>query len=304
MSKSVVMQPTNGRAGGNVGAPAERARGAIEADKRALVRGAAAQLEKRDPDFIRYQLPGMWLLTTLYHRAEVTGFDKVPEEGPVLFVGNHSGGNMTPDSMVFMLAFNTYFGVERPVYALAHSLVTSWPVIGPLAGKWGIITAGPEAAQAVLASGSSVLVYPGGDVETHRPWTARHEIRFDGRRGFLRLAKEANVPIVPVVSVGGQDTFFPLTDGRGIAKLLRLDKLARLKVLPISLALPWGINVGDFLGHVPLPAKIRMEVLDPIDVTEKFGDDADSQDAYDYVTGRMQEALTAMAASRILPPLL
>ena len=260
--------------------------------------------EDSPPDFIRFQLPGMWLLTTLYHRAEVTGFDKVPEEGPVLFVGNHSGGNMTPDSMVFMLAFNTYFGVERPVYALAHTLVTSWPVVGPLAQKWGIITAGPEAAQAVLASGASVLVYPGGDVETHRPWTARHEIRFDGRRGFLRLAKEANVPIVPVVSSGGQDTFFPLTDGQGLAKLLRLDRLARLKVLPISLALPWGLNVGDFLGHIPLPAKIRMQVLDPIDVNEKFGDEADSQEAYDYVTERMQESLTALAAERVFPPFL
>ena len=87
----------------------------------------------------------MWLFTSLYFRAEVSGFDRVPD-GPVLFVGNHSGGNMTPDSMVFMLAFNTYFGVERPVYALAHSLVTSWPIIGSLARKWGIITAGPEAA--------------------------------------------------------------------------------------------------------------------------------------------------------------
>ncbi|MFP5351188.1 MAG: 1-acyl-sn-glycerol-3-phosphate acyltransferase [Actinomycetota bacterium] len=276
----------------------------IEAEGRARVTGAAADLDQRDEEFIRYQLPGMWLFSTIYFRAEVTGFDRIPEEGPVLFVGNHSGGNMTPDSMVFMLAFNTYFGVERPVYALAHALVTSWPVIGKLAGKWGIITAGPRAAQAALARGACVLVYPGGDVDAHRPWTARHEIRFDGRKGFLRVAKEAGVPIVPVVSVGGHDTYLPLTDGRRLAKLLRLDKLARLKVLPISLALPWGLNVGDFGGHLPLPAKIRMEVLDPIDIVERFGDDADSDEAYEYVTERMQEALTALAAERIAPPLL
>ena len=265
---------------------------------------AAAEMSARDPEFIRYQLPGMWLFSTIYFRAEVTGFERVPEEGPVLFVGNHSGGNMTPDSMVFMLAFNTYFGVDRPVYALAHSLVTSWPVIGKLAGKWGIVTAGPEMARAVLDEGHSVLVYPGGDVDTHRPWSARHEIRFDGRRGFLRLAKETGVPIVPVVAVGGQDTYLPLSDGRRLAEILQLDKRARLKVLPISLALPWGLNVGDFLGHVPLPAKIRLEVLEPIDIVAKFGDDADSKVAYDYVVGRMQEALTALAAGRILPPLL
>lgn len=275
-----------------------------EARNDALIKGAAADLGDRDPEFIRYQLPGMWLFSTIYFRAEVTGFERIPEEGPVLFVGNHSGGNMTPDSMVFMLAFNTYFGVERPVYALAHSLVTSWPVIGKLASRWGIITAGPEAAKEALKSGACVLVYPGGDIETHRPWSARHEIRFDGRKGFLRIAKEAGVPVVPVVAVGGQDTYLPLTDGRRIAKLLRLDKLARLKVLPISLALPWGINVGDFAGHLPLPAKIRVEVLDPIDVNERFGDEADSDAAYDHITERMQEALTALAAQRVLPPLL
>lgn len=102
--------------------------------------GPGVDLDERDPDFIRYQLPGMWLFSTIYFRTEVRGFERVPEEGPVLFVGNHSGGNMTPDSIVFMLAFNTYFGVERPVYALAPSLVTSWPMIGRLAGKWGIST--------------------------------------------------------------------------------------------------------------------------------------------------------------------
>ena len=276
---------------------------AIEAERKAFVAGAAAELDARDPEFIRYQLPGMWLFSTLYFRAEVTGFDRVPE-GPVLFVGNHSGGNMTPDSMVFMLAFNTYFGVERPVYALAHSLVTSWPVLGRLAKRWGIVTAGPRAARAALERGASVLVYPGGDVDTHRPWTARHEIRFDGRKGFLRIARDAGVPIVPVVSVGGQDTYLPVTDGRRVAQLLRLDKIARLKVLPVSLALPWGLNVGDFLGHIPLPAKIRMEVLEPIDVVDRFGDAADSDEAYDYVVSRMQESLTALAAGRLLPPLL
>jgi 1-acyl-sn-glycerol-3-phosphate acyltransferase len=227
----------------------------------------------------------------------------VPEDEPVLFVSNHSGGNMTPDSMVFMLAFSTYFGVERDVYALAHSMVTSWPVLGRLGKKWGVITAGREAGKAALARGACVLVYPGGDVETHRPWTARHEIRFDGRKGFLTLAKEAGVPIVPVVASGGQQTFIPLTDGRWIARTLRLDKVGRLKVLPISIALPWGINVGDFMGHFPLPAKIRMEVCEPIDTVKMFGAaKADSNEAFDYVTTKMQEVLTALAAERVAPP--
>src|SRR5438874_1085897 len=82
--------------------------------------------------------------------------------------------------------------------------------------------ADPDIAKTALGRGACVLVYPGGDVETHRPWTARNEVRFDGRKGFLRLAQEAGVPIVPVVAVGGQETFIPLTDGRRLARTLRL----------------------------------------------------------------------------------
>jgi 1-acyl-sn-glycerol-3-phosphate acyltransferase len=243
----------------------------------------------------------MWMLASLYFRAEVRGLSRVPRDGPVLFVGNHSGGNITPDTVVFLLAFNAHFGVERPLYALAHSLVTSWPVIGKWLERWGALTATPSAARQALDSGACVLVYPGGDIEVHRPWSARYQVNFAGRAGFIRLARSARVPIVPVVSCGGHNTFVPLTDGRWLARALRLDRLARLQVLPVSLALPWGLNVGDFMGHIPLPAKIAIEVLDPIDVAARFPRDEDTDRAYEYVTLRMQEALTSLSAERLFP---
>jgi hypothetical protein len=69
-------------------------------------------------------------------------------------------------------------------------------------------------------------------------------------------------------------------------------------VLPVSLALPWGVNVGDMLGHIPLPAKITMQVLEPIDVS---GMDVD--EAYELVLGEMQTALSGLAEERSLPVL-
>ena len=289
------------RAGGSV---FEAARGAAEelsrTVSRAVQRRLTADLDHRDPDYIRENLPLAWLLATLWFRGEVRNMGNVPERGPVLLVGNHSGGNLTPDTIIFTLAFCTYFGVERPFYQLAHNLVLASPY-GQILRKYGTVTASHEHAKAALDSEAALLVYPGGDWEVHRPSWERNRVDFAGRKGFVRLALDASVPIVPVVSVGGQETALFLSRGAWLSRLLRADRLLRLKVLPISIAAPWGLNVGDFLGHIPLPAKITTEVLPPIDIREQFGDDPDPDQVYDQVTRMMQETLDSLAAERRLP---
>jgi 1-acyl-sn-glycerol-3-phosphate acyltransferase len=254
-----------------------------------------ADLDERDPDYIRETLPGLWMLASLYFRADVRGLQNIPEEGPVLLVGNHSGGNLTPDTHVFTLAFSTYFGVERRFHQLAHNLVLSMPGLGSLR-KYGTVAATPENASRALDVGAALLVYPGGDYEVHRPSWESARVDFGGRKGFIRLAKEKKVPIVPVVAIGGQETALFLSRGERLARLFGLDRMFRLKVLPISLALPWGLNVGDMLGHIPLPAKITIQVLEPLDVS-RMGVDT----AYEQVTTAMQTALTGLAEERSLP---
>jgi 1-acyl-sn-glycerol-3-phosphate acyltransferase len=266
----------------------------------AFMRVPPADLDERDPDYIREALPGMWLLSSLWFRGEVRGLGNIPEEGPVLLVGNHSGGNLSPDTTVFTLAFSAYFGVERRFYQLAHNLVLSMPGLGFLR-KFGTVAASPANAEKALRSGAAVLVYPGGDHEVHRPSWQSARVDFAGRKGFLRLALEHDVPIVPVVSIGGQETALFLTRGESLSRLLGLDRLLRLKVLPISLAIPWGLNVGDFLGHFPLPAKITIEALPPIRLREEFGPEPDVDEVYDHVLRVMQETLDALAAERRLP---
>jgi len=256
-----------------------------------------ADLDERDPDYIRETLPGLWMLASLYFRADVRGLQNIPEEGPVLLVGNHSGGNLTPDTHVFTLAFSTYFGVERHFHQLAHNLVLSMPGLSSLR-KYGTVAATPENAALALDKGAALLVYPGGDYEVHRPSWESAKVDFGGRRGFIRLAQERGVPLVPVVAIGGQETALFLSRGERLAKLFGLDRMFRLKVLPISLALPWGLNVGDMLGHVPLPAKLTIQVLEPIDVS---GMDVD--EAYELVTLEMQRTLTGLASERSLPVL-
>ncbi len=303
MSTSTAHGSSNGGAPGS-GAPpgpgsivqlVSRVIGAIAEEAQRRV--PSADLDERDPDYIRETLPGLWMLASLYFRADVRGLQNIPEEGPVLLVGNHSGGNLTPDTHVFTLAFTTYFGVERRFHQLAHNLVLSMPGLSSLR-KYGTVAATPENAAKALDVGAALLVYPGGDYEVHRPSWESARVDFGGRRGFIRLAQEREVPLVPVVAIGGQETALFLSRGERIAKLLGLDRMFRLKVLPVSLALPWGLNVGDMLGHIPLPAKITIQVLEPIDVS---GMDVD--EAYELVTGRMQTTLTGLAEERALPVL-
>ncbi len=180
----------NGHESGNAGAPENGSeqrslfskvlRGVAEQATKRIPR---ADLDERDPDFIRERLPSLWLLASLWFRGEVRGLGNIPDDGPVLLVGNHSGGNMTPDTIVFTLAFNTYFGVERAFYQLAHNLVLSMPALSQLR-KFGTVAASPGNASKALASGAALLVYPGGDYEVHRPSWQRNRVDFGGRQGL------------------------------------------------------------------------------------------------------------------------
>jgi 1-acyl-sn-glycerol-3-phosphate acyltransferase len=260
-----------------------------------------ADLDDRDPDWLRERLPLLWLLATIWFRGEVRNLGNIPEKGPVLLVGNHSGGNVTPDTFIFTLAFSSYFGIERKFHQLAHNLVVTLPWSGALIRKGGTVAASHNNAEKALGAGAALLVYPGGDWEVHRPSWNSDRVDFAGRKGFIRLALDQDVPIVPVVSIGGQETALFLSRGDRIAKAMRLDRTLRLKVLPISLAVPWGLNVGDFLGHVPLPAKITTEVLPAIDLRERFGPEPNVDEVYDHIMGEMQRTLDALAAERRYP---
>ena len=259
-----------------------------------------ADLRDRDPEYIRRSVRFTWPLFAAWFRPEIRMLSRIPASGPVLLVGNHSGGNVAPDTLVFTLAFCRRFGVQRPFFQLAHHLVMRAPWLS-LLRKYGTIEATWENAQAALDQGAAVLVYPGGDWEAHRPSWHGHRIEFAGREGFVRLALAADVPIVPVVSIGGQETALFLTRGEHLARALRLDRRFRLNVLPVSLALPWGLDVGDLFGHIALPAKITIQVLEPINLRRRFGPAPDVDAVYASITAMMQRALDELAAERRWP---
>lgn len=269
-----------------------------------LAKGLTPQMRKgdlddRDPDAMRELLPGLWLLVSVWFRPDVRGLHHVPAHGPALIVGNHSGGLQSPEVFISQLAMSTYFGVERPFFQLAHRMVLNSPAARILR-RFGTIEADPGNADLALSSGALLQVFPGGDYEVFRPTRESAKVDFNRRKGFLRLALEHDVPIVPQVTIGGQETALFLSRGEWLAKALRVDRMLRLKTIPIMLAAPFFIS-PPFAPFIPLPSKIVIQYLPPIDLRELFGDDPDLDEAYDYVVGRMQDVLTALQAERRLP---
>jgi 1-acyl-sn-glycerol-3-phosphate acyltransferase len=188
----------------------------------------------------------------------VKGLDNIPASGPVLLVGNHSGGTMIADTFVFAQAFYDHFGAERQFFQLAHDLVFKLPGVRALRQRYGTVPASPQNMASALERDAALLVYPGGDHETFRPSWESEEVDLAGRTGFIKLALKHNVQIVPVVAIGGQETALFLGQGGRAARALRLDRLMRLKVLPAAVGPPLGFTVLDLPIRFPLPAKFRL----------------------------------------------
>lgn len=140
--------------------------------------------------------------------------------------------------------------MDEPVYVLAHEVFFEHQRLGPVLARLGVIRAAPAEAARALRAGAKVLVFPGSDTDSLRPWSARREVRFGGHEGFARLARETGVPVVPVVNAGAHECLVVLTQGRRIAEALGMPRWARYRSFPVALVLPWGLCVGP-MAYLP-----------------------------------------------------
>ena len=243
-----------------------------------------------DPGFIGLQLPAWNLLLDHYFRLEVYGWRRLPEP-PALLIGVHAGGILPIDAYAFGYAWYRKFGRLRPLHGTAHDFLMTAPVLGDYLRQIGVVPASREGVTMALEAQHDVIVYPGGDIDALRPWTKRDEVVFAGRKGFVRQAIRAQVAIVPVAQSGAADTLIVLTAGKRLAKLFQLDKLLRAKAFPISFGFPLGIAPG-VLPQIPLPAKLRSEILPPVDV----GDDPERDDDDEFVEAKYHEVVRTLQA--------
>jgi 1-acyl-sn-glycerol-3-phosphate acyltransferase len=157
-----------------------------------------------------------------YNRLEVDLQTSAPED-PVLFVANHGFGGIFDLNVMAANAALEDLDLDRPVNFLTHQL--AWTLgVGRVIEHLGARPASNESAVEAFAEGNHVMVFPGGDVEAAKSFSHRNEVIFGGRSGFARLAMEQQVPIIPIVTSGAGESLLVLSDGKRLAKKLKLDK--------------------------------------------------------------------------------
>ena len=249
-----------------------------------LISGAAFAFRRLAIEFVRR-----------YNRLEVTT-DSGTLSGPVLFVANHGFGGIFDLNVFAVGATFEQLKLDRDVTILTHQV--AWTLgVGRLIEPLGARPASTHSAEEAFGRGEHVAVFPGGDVDAAKAWDERNHIKFGGRSGFARLAIDAGVPIVPIVTAGAGESLFVISSGERLARAVRLDKLLRVKSAPVSISLPWGLSIGavGMLPYLPLPTKLVTRVLPAMPPT-------DGEDAADFavrVETAMQDALTDMTSDRI-----
>lgn len=221
------------------------------------------------------------IVFTDYYRCEWRGADRIPDD-TVLVVGNHNAGGI-PDIFLLLHAWMERFAGSRPLLGLAHKINFKIPVFRKLVPGIGGVPACPEKAREVLRASIDLVVFPGGDWDAARPSSQAGHIDFAGRKGFLRLALDAGVPVSPLVIAGVHEGTMIFDRGTDIARFLGLDRRFRLKSLPVGIPFPF------------IPTRAIMETLDPIDLKAELkgirNKEKALETAYQLVTSRMQEKM-------------
>ena len=211
------------------------------------------------------RLLALWAPRRVYHRAVLEGAHRLPAKGGALLVSHH--GRLDFDSVILCLLVLRSTG--RLVRLLGDRLWFGLPLAGGLMSSAGVVEGTRENARRVLEAGEPALTYPGGVPEIMSSRFGREHIDWRDRTGFARVAIDAGVPVVPVVSVGVNNGHLFLTGGRRLGRLLyrRLLGLGPeydayrdpLAVGLLPLPLPFSTAV-----HLPLPCRVRYVVGEPL----------------------------------------
>jgi 1-acyl-sn-glycerol-3-phosphate acyltransferase len=235
----------------------------------------------------RALFPLVWLL----HRPTLQGLENLPASEPFLLVANHNGGMGLAEILTFVALWARAFGSARPIAGFALPVAFKVFPLSRVMGWVGAIPSTYAAAMSALQRGSPILLFPGGDHEALRPIWQAGRVDWGGRVGFLRIAREARVKIVPLGIQGAHFTAPILMRSTTLANMLLLPRLFAGKrwaltvlglggAVAIALLAPWSWPVravlvwvwlgSPFVLSPWLPWTIHMRIGKPIAAEELF----------------------------------
>lgn len=226
------------------------------------------------------------------------GVENLPSHNRFLLVANHSAMG-SAEIWSLILAWDDHFkGRRRPIAGMAHPGAFQVPLLGALLRGLGAVEATREGARKARDAGVPLLLFPGGDHEAARPLWQADRVDFAGRKGWIRLAREHGLTIVPMAITGSHKTLPILLRSRSLAWAVGLRPLLGVKRAPLpflslasmvgAAAIARAAGAGIFGRYaaavaaywttlmIPwIPARIDYHLLPPIDADElaQIGDD-------------------------------
>ena len=205
------------------------------------------------PAFVERTAPLLEFLWSRYFRVRLLGIENVPNEGAALLVGNHSGG-IPYDGAMLLHGIRRDHPRHRHVRPLIANFAFRSGWMANVVARVGCVRASMETALPMLARGELVAVFPEGLKGVGKLYRERYRLARFGRGGFVRLAREAQVPLLPVAVVGAEE-IHPV-----IGKITRFAEPLGIPYIPITPTFPW---LGPF-GLLPVPTKWTIQIGAPI----------------------------------------
>ncbi len=232
-----------------------------------------------DPAFAARIAPLLRFLYERWWRVELIGADRVPADGRVLLVANHSGGFFPYDGLMIAHGVREHRpGGGREVRPLVEDFVYHLPFVGASLARAGAVRASSENAERLLTGEQAIAVFPEGAKGIGKYYRERYRLQRFARGGFVALALRTAAPLVPVAVIGAEE-IHPI-----IAKWQWLARMIGLPYVPLTPTFPWlGV-----LGLLPLPSKWRIVFGDPIDLTALHGGGAHDDD---LLVNRLKEQI-------------
>jgi 1-acyl-sn-glycerol-3-phosphate acyltransferase len=231
--------------------------------------GTRARLEKLTPPSNEYGVdpygfdleyavaaiaPFLWLYKHWF-RVRLHDVDRVPGEGRVVIVSNHSG-QLPFDAAMIAVGLLIDKDPPRVARALVERWVPTLPFVSTFMARCGQIVGTPENCRRLLAADEAILVFPEGVRGLNKPFRERYQLQRFGL-GFLRLALESSAPVVPCAVIGAEEQAPALLDVKPLARLLGFP------------AFPITPTILPF----PLPSRYQIRFGEPIRFTGSPDDD-------------------------------